>query len=193
MILGAIAYLVLSKQSAMETVSLKNIDAIYAIQTIRELAKTVILEPDPITNSVVVKGDKDEVAEATRMLHLFDVRSIGVELDIHVRSIRFDWTQDARVTTPNNGSWTFAHEPTAVKFSLSPRVNEDGSSTITLSTLDRKGKPTKLNLRIKSEETARFALGGSQSWIEVIPPESKSDPKWLTEVDVRISKVGKWR
>jgi hypothetical protein len=100
------------------------------VDLLKPLLKETKLKPHDRRSVIELTGSKDQVEEAERAIRLFDIRPHMVSLDIALTSMYDKLETTYQVQIENNQRWEISLKTEGIRFSITPRVNDDTSITL---------------------------------------------------------------
>jgi len=130
-----------------------NVDFAQGVESVMAPGVRVFL--DPQRNGLVVKGTETGLRDLQHVINLFDVKPMGVHLEItgSVPDIGFERT--SKVTVSNNTAFRFEDTMVDLGLSVRPRVNADQTVTLFFE-VTRQGKQITTVVRVLLDEWVRL-------------------------------------
>lgn len=107
------------------------------------------LSSDSRTNSLVAKGPRSKAAELERIVEMFDVDPMRVQVRLKYEVPQFELKGEGAVALSTNTEMQYAEPSSDFQVKVQPRINTDGTVTLTLE-VTRAGLRTSMVARIKS-------------------------------------------
>lgn len=121
------------------------------------LAKGVLLFLDPSRNGLIAKGSEAGVRDLQELVNAFDVKPMGVRLEVRgmVPGIGFERGSD--VTVSNTTAFRLEDPVADLGLALAPRVNADDTVTLFF-TISRQGKQISTVIRVRLGDWVRLMV-----------------------------------
>src|SRR5688572_1449366 len=128
----AAAAIALSAPTDVKEVPIHHRRASRIAESIKPVIGTAKLKPHDRRSVIEVTGTEDQVDEAERVIRLVDIRPIIVSFELDLES-RYDKLETRyEVQVENNQPWSMSLKTEGIKFTVTPRINEDCSITLTV-------------------------------------------------------------
>ncbi len=140
------------------------------------MRQSVVMDANDRTGELEVVGDPDEVKEALSIVELFDVRPAETQLKL-ILSNRLA-TKETRLTMSNLAPVKVGDDFFGSYLELVSRINEDGTITLTVKSLEDGRKEASLVLRVKLRTLNEVYLQDGSLFAdkEKLSGSSKHDP-----------------
>ena len=87
------------------------------------------VDADDVKSVITVRGSADQVLQAREIVKMFDVEAKRVKMHLHVDSPIDKLAYDVTTTIRNQSVWEMTENDTGITFTVSPRINADGTIT----------------------------------------------------------------
>lgn len=119
----------------------------------------LVVQADDEKSIIKADGPAEKVKQMARLIEMMDIKSISIKAEIEL-SVPLEKYQSATTTTlRNNSAWRLQDQSAGLNVAITPRINEDGSVTVMISTSDG-SQGYEMTIRKKSGEWMEVPLDG---------------------------------
>jgi hypothetical protein len=134
------------------------------------------VKADDERSVLIFEGNQKDKESFQQTVKLFDVkpRDIEAKISFYVPLEKYQTSVTTKVR--NNSAWKVTDQSANLSLSILPRINEDGTITVTFSVGDgQEGR--NMVVRTKNGQTVELTLDGLTGFrVRNVEPESKKDP-----------------
>ena len=131
-------------------------------QVVGLLPLEVQVSADDEKSVLIFRGKQKDLEFISQTVALFDISPRQARIDFTVNSPLDKLHYEGSITLSNNATHTFTETETGLKLSLTPRINDDGSITISFSYRSG-GTVCDGATNVKSTDTTNLPLAGGQA------------------------------
>ncbi|CAN5565883.1 hypothetical protein BH11ARM1_BH11ARM1_12800 [soil metagenome] len=130
-------------------------------------AMNLFMEPlqvdaDDVKSVITVRGSADQVLQAREIVKMFDVEAKRVKMTLHVDSPVDKLAYDVTTTIRNQSVWEMTENDTGLTFTISPRINADGTITSAIH-FKSGGGESQVVFRLKPKAKITIPVGTTES------------------------------